>query len=100
MKATESLELTLTPAEFDHVVGELAKGPTGAIFATFLERLGAVLVVVQVDGEVTGYLLTPAADAAEGREIGTAIAERLAAAYAAGRDADAATELLLRRLTH
>lgn len=100
MTPTESLKVLLTTAEHDHIVLELEAAPAGAVYGTFLERIGAALVIAKVDGEVTGYFLTHASDADEGREIARALADRLAREYAEGRDAREAVRLLLKRIAH
>lgn len=100
MTPQESLTVILTPAEYDNVAQALTAAPASAIVGTWLDRAGVALVLARIEGEVVGYLLTPAPNADEGKRIATEVADQLASDYAAVRDAGEAARLLLRRISH
>jgi len=95
----ESLQAILTAEEFERLAGAIAEAPASSFAGAWVDRVGAVVLATKSEGQVIGYLLTPAPDVDEAEALAREIATRLAPTIAAMRDAGVAARLLLKRIS-
>jgi hypothetical protein len=98
MNPIESLQALLAPSEFERLAAMIAGSPPKAIVSMWIDRVGAAVLVVKIDGELVFHLLIYAPDADTGEAIACDLEAQLARNFAAMRDAAAAARLLLKRI--
>jgi len=100
MDRLDSLQGVLTQDELAQVRAMLDGAPSSAALATWLAARGLLVVAAKVDGAIIGWMLLPAADAFEARELGEPLAGRLADLYGPLREAREAMAAAIRRASH
>lgn len=86
--------------EFAQVRAMLDGAPSSAALATWLAERRLLFIAAKVDGALIGWMLLPAADAFEARDLGEPLAGRLADLYGPLREAREAMVVAIRRASH
>lgn len=100
MNAWDRLAPLLSPPELARLRHLLSEAPTSATAATFFATRELLWVGAKVEGELSGWLLTPAADEAEARVVGESLCAALAQAYGPLREAREAAVEAIRKAAH
>ncbi|MCE7878901.1 MAG: hypothetical protein DYH14_16630 [Betaproteobacteria bacterium PRO3] len=86
--------------EFAQVRAMLDGAPSSAALATWLAERRLLFIAAKVDGALIGWLVLPASDVFEARELGEPLADRLADLYGPLREAREAMAAAIRRASH
>jgi len=100
MDRLDSLKGVLTQDEFAQVRAALDGAPASAALATWLAERRLLFIAAKIDATLVGWMVLPAADAFEARELGEPLAGRLAELYARLSQARAAMAAAIRRASH
>jgi len=98
--AMKSLSDVLTSFELAQVRAIVEGAPASAALATWLAERRLLFIGAKVNGALIGWMLLPAADAFEARELGEPLADRLADLYGPLREAREAMAAAIRRASH
>jgi len=100
VNAWDRLRPVLGAAELEQVRELVERAPASATAGTYLAATKLLWVGAKLDGELVGWLLSPAADEAEARGMGEWLADLLAQACGPLREARAATAEAIRKAAH
>ena len=100
MNAWERLRALLAARELEEVRELVERAPATAAAAIHLVGPGLLWVGAKLDGELAGWLLSPAADEADARVMGESLCALLAQAYGPLREARATAAEAIRKASH